>query len=159
MVLFLSLWVLWILRFLWVFWVLSSSLPASDSFRRCWRRKSAFESRILSASASRLCSFQRPRNGQAERGKAKSWRSADGKLAPLVNLGGSWHEKLTLLIVRFSLPSSAYAQFRATELLFWVAGPGALQVPLRALVPPLLALGGTTYIYIYIYIYSIYIYI
>ena len=33
---------------------------------------------------------------------------ADGKLTPLVNLGVSWHEKLTLLVTDFSLPISAY---------------------------------------------------
>ena len=31
-------------------------------------------------------------------------RKADGKLTLLVNLGGSWHEKLTLLVTHFSLP-------------------------------------------------------
>ena len=35
-------------------------------------------------------------------------RKADGKLTLLVNLGGSWHEKLTLLVTNFSLPLLAY---------------------------------------------------
>ena len=35
-------------------------------------------------------------------------RKADGKLTSLVNLGGPWHEKLTLLVTRFSLPISAH---------------------------------------------------
>ena len=44
-----------------------------------------------------------------ETGKRKRvMRKADGKLTPLVNLGGSWHEKLTLLVTRFSLPILAY---------------------------------------------------
>ena len=42
-----------------------------------------------------------------EKGKRKRvTRKADGKLTLLVNLGGSWHEKLTLLVTHFSLPIS-----------------------------------------------------
>ena len=36
-------------------------------------------------------------------------RKADGKLTRLVNLGGSWHERLTLLVTHFSLPILAYS--------------------------------------------------
>ena len=44
-----------------------------------------------------------------EMGKRKRVsRKAEGKLTLLVNLGGSWHEKLTLLVTQFSLPSLAY---------------------------------------------------
>ena len=44
-----------------------------------------------------------------ETGKRKRVaRKADGKLTLLVNLGVSWHEKLTLLFTHFSLPILAY---------------------------------------------------
>ena len=33
-------------------------------------------------------------------------RKADGKPTLLVNLGGSWHEKLALLVTHFGLPIS-----------------------------------------------------
>ena len=50
-----------------------------------------------------------------ETGKRKRvTRKADGKLTLLVNLGVSWHEQLTLLVTRFSLPILAYL-FEATE--------------------------------------------
>ena len=44
-----------------------------------------------------------------ETGKRKqATRKADGKLTLLVHLGGSWHEKLTLVVTHFSLPILAY---------------------------------------------------
>ena len=48
---------------------------------------------------------QWPRNRVSENGVT---RRPDGKLTRLVNLGGLWHEKLTLLVTRFSLPILAY---------------------------------------------------
>ena len=45
-----------------------------------------------------------PETGKRKRGT----RKADGKLTLLVNLGGSWHEKLTLLVAHFSLPILAH---------------------------------------------------
>ena len=45
-----------------------------------------------------------PETGKRKRVTLK----ADGKLTFLVNLGGSWHEKLTLLVPHFSLPILAY---------------------------------------------------
>ena len=47
-------------------------------------------------------------NGQAKTGSVKSRRRADGKPTRSVNSGGSWHEKLTLLVTHFSLPILAY---------------------------------------------------
>ena len=45
-----------------------------------------------------------PETGQRKR----VTRKADGKLTLLMNVGGSWHEKLTLSVTHFSLPVSAY---------------------------------------------------
>ena len=39
--------------------------------------------------------------------RKRETRKADGKLTLLVNLGGTWHEKPTLLVTHFSLPSLA----------------------------------------------------
>ena len=47
-------------------------------------------------------------SGPATGRRKRLTRRADGKLALLVNSGGSWHDKLTFLVTHFSLPISAY---------------------------------------------------
>ena len=59
----------------------------------------------LAAEAAIGCQpFSGPETGKRKRVA----RKADRKLTLLVNLGGSWHEKLTLLVIHFSLPILAY---------------------------------------------------
>ena len=50
----------------------------------------------------RCLQFSGPETGKRER----VTRKADRQISVLVNLGGSWHEKLTLLVTHFSLPIS-----------------------------------------------------
>ena len=59
---------------------------------------------ICICAEARFQQFQHRDHGHREMAAQES----DGKLTFLVNLGRSWHEKLTLLVTRFSLPILAY---------------------------------------------------
>ena len=64
-------------------------------------------------------SFSGPETGERKRATLKN----DGKLTRLVNIGVSWHEKLTPLVTHFSLPILAYPfQGHRTVSIWYIMG-------------------------------------